>query len=205
MNYFFGDRHTIVDESKVVTMNQIHSNIVKYVTVADIGTDVHECDGIVTDCRNVPLVVKTADCVPLLMWWNESVIAAVHAGWRGTVQSIAVKGVELMEKHGAVREQINIAVGPSIKFECYEVKNDFCDTVDFELGTGFCDLFVRQHDGILCADVKGMNIKLLTDCGINPDNITVNTECTCCNMDKYHSYRGSGGTKKGNMRSVIVL
>lgn len=204
MKYFFGDRHTIVDESTVVKMHQIHSNTVKYVTEADIGTVIPECDGIVTDRPNVPLVVKTADCVPILMW-SDNVIAAVHAGWRGTVQSIAVKAVELMEKYGAVREQINVAIGPSIQFECYEVKSDFCDTVNSELGTGFCDLFVRPHENIMCADVKGMNIKLLTDCGINPDNITVNTECTCCNMDKYHSYRGSGGTKKGNMRSVIVL
>ena len=202
VTYYFGTRDTITDLSSVVAMNQIHSNIVKYVTEADIGTVISECDGIVTDRENVPLSVKTADCVPLLMWDN-SVIAAVHAGWRGTISSIAVNAVDMMISHGAVRENIKVAVGASICFECYEVQSDFYDAVESALGTEFCDMFIRQYNGQLHTDVKGMNLKLLTDNGIKPENITVCPDCTCCNMDKYYSYRG-GKNKQEIMRSVIV-
>lgn len=204
MTHYFGTRDTVTDLSAVVKMNQrYHTNNVRYVTEADIGATIPECDGIVTDRKNVPLSVKTADCVPLLMW-TDNVIAAVHAGWRGTIQSIAVKAVDMMTDYGAVRGDIKIAVGPSIRFECYEVQQDFYDAVKSALGIEFCNLFVRPHNGKLHADVMGMNVKLLTDNDIKRENITIHPDCTCCNMDKYYSYRGSGGDKSV-MRSVIVM
>ena len=198
VTYYFGTRDTIVDLSSVVAMNQIHSNIVKYVTEADIGTIIPECDGIVTDRKNIPLSVKTADCVPLLMW-DADVIAAVHSGWRGTVSRIAVNAIDMMVKYGAVRDDIKVAVGPSICVDCYEVQADFCDAVESALGIEFCDLFIRDSH----ANVRGMNLKLLADNGIKSTNITVSPDCTRCNMDKYYSYRGSGGLRDVN-RSVIV-
>ena len=198
MTYYFGTRTTVTDLSAVVSMNQIHSNIVKYVTESDIGTVIPECDGIVTDRVNVPLSVKTADCVPLLMY-DDTVIASVHAGWRGTISLIAVNALDMMVKYGALRENIKVAVGPSICCEHYEIQQDFYNAVESSLGTEFCDMFIRNSH----ADVKGMNLKLLADNGIKAENITVSPDCTWCNIDKYHSYRGSGGVRDVN-RSVII-
>jgi len=183
-------------------MNQIHSNIVRYVTEADVGTVIPECDGIVTDRENVPLSVKTADCVPLLMW-DDNVISAVHAGWRGTISLIAVNAIDMMIKYGAISENINVAVGASICFAHYEVQEDFYNAVESALGTEFCDMFVRSYKDEIHADVKGMNLKLLADNGIKSGNIKVCPDCTLCNIDKYYSYRG-GKNKNEVMRSVIV-
>lgn len=196
MNFYFGTRHTAVDLSRVVSMNQIHSGTVKYVTENNVGTRIPECDGIVTDRKNVALAVKTADCVPLLMH-TDNVITAVHAGWRGTIQNIAVNAVKLMMDYGANVNNIKIAVGPSICFNCYEVKDDFVQAVESIIGK---TEFVRNGH----ADIAGINIKLLTDFGVPRENIEFSNICTCCNQNLYFSYRGSGG-KPDCMYHVIEL
>lgn len=204
-SHYFGTKNTITDLTRMITMDQIHSGTVKYVTAQDIGAKIPQCDGIVTNSPYTALSVKTADCVPILMCDDENqVIAAVHAGWRGTINSIAVNAVKLMIEYGADLNKIMIALGPSIKLECYEVREDFREAVISALGSDICDIFVRTIGNTLRADIPGINIHLLTEFGIPGENIDICPECTCCNPEVFQSYRGSGG-KNDIMRSVISL
>jgi YfiH family protein len=205
VDHNFGDKNTPFDFKTTVVMNQIHSDIIKYVTESDVGTIIEQCDALVTGRSDVTISVKTADCVPLLMYGG-GIIAAVHAGWRGTIKLIAPKTVKFMADLGVHISDIKIAVGPCICYDCYEVKDDFRQAVRGAVGSEYCDMFVRDYSGTgsLHADITALNIKLLTDCGIKPANIENLNICTCCNKDVYFSYRGSGGAKDVN-RNVIRL
>src|ERR1044071_6604629 len=91
----------------------------------------------ITSTPGIFLGVLTADCVPMLFVApEEKVVAAVHAGWRGTLAGIAEKAVgQLVEKHGASLQEIEIAVGPAIGSCCYEVGRDVLDPMQARWGS----------------------------------------------------------------------
>ena len=184
-----------------LTARQRHSDIVLYVT----GEGEYTADGLITDRAGVGVAVKTADCTPILMYdENTGAAAAIHAGWRGTVASIALRALEKMLSLGAEKENIRIAVGPSICFDCYEVKEDFRDAVRGGLGGGICDMFVREKEGRLHADVAGMSAHLLRQVGIPDRHIEESGLCTCCLGELFHSYRRDGCVEKCQWNSIIV-
>ena len=117
------------DYKRISAPNQVHKTNILVVTEEDAGDGIarplthSEIDVQITNVKNVPLIVYTADCVPILMVDPISrVIATVHAGWRGTVEGIAAKTVEKMkEVYGCMPENIHAVIGPSIGPSNYEV------------------------------------------------------------------------------------
>lgn len=117
------------DYKRISAPNQVHKTNILVVTEEDAGDGIarplthSEIDAQITNVKNVPLIVYTADCVPILMVDPISrVIATVHAGWRGTVEGIAAKTVEKMkEVYGCMPENIHAVIGPSIGPSNYEV------------------------------------------------------------------------------------
>ena len=117
------------DYKRISAPNQVHKTNILVVTEEDAGDGIArplthtEIDAQITNVKNVPLIVYTADCVPILMVDPISrVIATVHAGWRGTVSGIAAKTVEKMkEVYGCMPENIHAVIGPSIGPSNYEV------------------------------------------------------------------------------------
>ena len=106
---------------------QIHSADISYVNQGGIYPP---GDGFYTDTPGVILTVKVADCVPILLEDpKKRLIAALHAGWRGTVAGIAQKGVEALGGMGADPADIQVAIGTSIRPCCYEVREDFYSAV----------------------------------------------------------------------------
>ena len=188
-----------------VSSHQIHSARVRYVTEADRGRVFDDCDGFVTDRKGVSLVVKTADCVPILLADPKAgVIAAVHAGWRGTVGSIAQNAVWEMLRLGATVENIRIAVGACIHPCCFEVQTDFVEAVAALRGRAFTDAHITGREGRLYADLVGMNLTILAEAGISPAQIDVSADCTCCAPYLYHSHRATRG-RRGTMATVIGM
>ena len=85
-----------------------------------------EGDALVTDRKNTPIAVLTADCAPILFYDEDrKMIAAIHAGWRGAYKNIIEKVVKFMIKKGCSSQNITAAVGPCISSNNYEVKEDF--------------------------------------------------------------------------------
>lgn len=191
--------------TRMFSAQQIHSATVATVTSADLGRD-FSCDGFVTAERGLLLTVKTADCVPILLCDETAgVIAAVHAGWRGTVAGIACEAVRAMTALGASPSRIVAAIGPCIHRECYEVDAPFLAAVkeQNEALTAFVTPLPHK-EGHYLADLVAMNRDLLLSAGLNEGNLYVCGFCTACASEVFFSHRASGG-KRGLMMAGISL
>ena len=185
----------------VVFTNQIHSADVLTVGSGDIGKT-YDCDGFVTGEAGVTLAVRTADCVPILLYDPEAqVIGAVHAGWRGTAAGIQKNAVRRMCDLGSRPCDIRVAIGACIHKCCYKVGEDFRNTLYDMLGHELTDRHVSAE---LYADLVGLNVDMLCEAGVHPDNITASSDCTCCQPELYFSHRASKG-KRGVMSAFISL
>ena len=209
------------DPQKVISLPQIHSDIIYKVDGRDAGQgyyirdNLREGDGYITDSPDVVLGVKSADCVPILFECFENTnsgekivaVGAVHAGWRGSVKGIAPKCVRMLcEKYGVVPQNIRVAIGPCIHKCCFEVGEDFVSEFESALGrelaSGF--IFPSSKEGKFYCDLVSLNKRLLTDVGVLPENIQIIDRCTCCEPKIFYSHRYSGGLR-GTMLSVIGM
>ena len=130
-----------MDLTEVVYARQIHSRIVPVVTRADAQNPwlaPHlECDGFVTAEPGLPVAIFVADCIPVLLEdLAHGVVAAVHCGWRGSVQDILGAALSQMRSLGARPEDVSAAIGPGIGACCFEVGPEVAEGVDALLGGG---------------------------------------------------------------------
>ena len=111
---------------KIILLNQVHSNKFHYVGMHSKLNNKFEGDAIVTDRKNTPIAILTADCAPLLLYDDKKkMIAAIHVGWKGSYKDIVKKVVKFMIKKGCSSRNITAAIGPCISCNNYEVKEDF--------------------------------------------------------------------------------
>ena len=112
---------------KIVLLNQIHSNKFYYIGKnSKLNNTKFNGDALVTDKRNLPIAVLTADCAPILIHdKNKKMIAAIHAGWKGAYKDIVQKVVKFMIKKGCSPKNLTAVIGPCISSNNYEVKENF--------------------------------------------------------------------------------
>ena len=112
---------------KIILLNQVHSNKFHYISKnSKLDNNKFEGDALITDKRNIPIAVLTADCAPILIYdKDKKMIAAIHVGWRGAYKNIVKKVVKFMIKKGCYSQNITAAIGPCISANNYEVKEDF--------------------------------------------------------------------------------
>ena len=199
------------DAESVVSMPQIHSNRVIYATSDMRGEGYFlspscECDGYVTNTSGVTVGVRTADCVPILLEDAEAgVVAALHAGWRGTFSDICGEGIKKMIAKGADASRIVAVIGPSICQNCYEVGKDVLDVSLLCMGEDALAFFApREQAGKYLVDIKGANKYLLERAGVKPKNIEILDLCTYEHPELFWSHRYTNG-RRGTMLSVITL
>jgi polyphenol oxidase len=164
-----------------------------------------ECDGIVTNQPGLMIAVCVADCVPLLLHDPvKGVVAALHAGWQGTVGNIAGKGVEAMvSMFGSNPKDILAAIGPSISACCYEVDAPVRDA--FKKAGAAWDLYARESgEKKWQLDLAAANKQQLIDAGLSPSQIESEPLCVCCNQELFFSYRRDGGDT-GRQVGFIML
>ena len=145
------------------------------------------------------LGIETADCLPvLLVDPRRRVVAAAHAGWRGTAKGIARKTLEAMVADGSRAEDVIAALGPGIGPCCYEVGPELVA----QFGPGGDAFFVPGKGDRLKLDVRAANVRQLRDGGVPEAQIQSVADCTFHEDGRYHSYRreGQGG---GRMISFI--
>ena len=164
------------------------------------------CDAIVSDARGVLAGVKTADCVPILLADPiTGAYAAVHAGWRGTLARVALKGLEQMRReYGAEPENVIVAIGPAAGACCYEVGLDVIDVFKTEFPHEL-DIFNPTRDNHACIDLLCVNRNQLSGASVKPANIFTAPLCTMCRTDLFFSYRREKNVygKVGRLMSVI--
>lgn len=155
-------------------------------------------DALITDQLGLWIGVKTADCVPILLWDETAgVVAAAHAGWRGTAKNIAGKTARAMrEDFSATR--ISAAIGPCICAHCFETGEDVPDAMPPEV----FDYITMIAPGRFMVDLPGINAALLRQAGVL--NVTMPEACTACDPKTYWSHR-KHGQERGLQVSLIEL
>lgn len=193
---------------RMVFSRQVHGVDVRRVTAADTHTLFapvpYEADALITNEESLPLVIFTADCIPILL--HDPVtgsIGAAHAGWRGTVMDIAGITVRKMQEcFGAKPEDITAAIGPGISVCCFETDAEVPEAVMALLGDAAGAYITEKDSGKAMVDLKGVNYYLLERAGVK--NIDISDECTMCMSDKYWSHRHTAG-ERGSQASIIML
>jgi len=192
---------------QLATAWQVHGDTVKQVaTDADIRNSEEYADALVCDLDNILVGVKTADCVPILI--ADSVtraFAAVHAGWRGTVKSIAAKAIaKLNEVYGAKPQDLICAIGPAACGRNYEIGSDVIDAfADSFTNSG--KYFRSTREGHALVDLHRTNRDQLIEAGVSVNNIYTAPFCTMERPDLFFSYRLEKQKlgKTGRLLSVI--
>ena len=150
--------------------------------------DQPEGDAVVTDQPGLFIGVKTADCVPVLLWDEAAgVTAAVHAGWRGTALHIADKTVRVMRDEFGARE-IRAAIGPCICQNCFVTRGEVPEAM-----TDMPQYITRIGDDQYLVDLPGINTALLREAGVL--DVEAPSGCTVCGPERYWSHRKHGADR----------
>lgn len=199
---------------RMVYTKQTHTTNIKIVDDSHAGMgitrerDYDNIDGLVTNTRNLCLVSSYADCIPVtLVDEKQHVIAAMHAGWKGTVGNIAANGFNAMKNaFGCVNENIKAFIGPGICMDCYEVSSDVADMFKAAYTKQEVNLLLNngKTEGKYQLNLLSANYINLINCGIKASDIYVSDVCTCCNSNILFSHRASKG-KRGIMCNFIYL
>ncbi len=199
LDHGFGTRQqSLAAVHPLAQLQQVHSSC-----TIEAGTHpgvLGEADGLLTGEPGLFLGVKTADCLPLLLVDPDvHAIAAVHAGWRGTVARIARRAVEHLERRfGSKPRRLVAALGPGI--------GPCCFAVGPEVAAQFRDLFPERADldRRTHLDLVEANLRILEEAGVPRARVDAGRLCTCCQPAEFHSYRRDG-QRAGRMFSVIAI
>ena len=112
---------------RIILLNQIHSNKFHFINkTSKLLKNKFEGDALITNKKNLPIAVLTADCAPIFLHDEKTkMIAAIHAGWKGAYKDILTRVVNFMIKKGCSSKNITAAIGPCISINNYQVKEDF--------------------------------------------------------------------------------
>ena len=196
-----------VDEASVfVIANQTHSNHVCIIDKKEmrgwekLEDAVEDCDALVTDRENVIVTILTADCVPILLYDPvKRVVAAIHAGWRGTEGEIAMKTIDAMKRRfDTDPSDILAGVAPAIGKCCYEVGEDVASHF-----SAYSDA-IDRHGEKSMLDLPGINKRQMLAAGILKEHIEMSGICTACEVETFFSYRREQGCS-GRFMSMIGL
>ena len=196
-----------VPASRLLRLRQVHGRDVVVVSAGGEGPAVDpapEADALASNDPGAALVIRGADCVPVLMADRRlGVVAAAHAGWRGTAARTAVAALDaLRERWGTRPEDLVVALGPSIGPCCYQVGEGL---VEAFAGAGHQApardrWFTRGAD--LRLDLWRANVDLLVEAGVPAAQIHVSGLCTACHLEQCFSYRKEG-EHTGRLAGVI--
>ena len=193
-----------IDYRDLVCARQIHANSIKYVQEEYKGkgalsseSAIEDTDAFITDKRNVPLAIFTADCPSLFLYDPKTpAIGLVHAGWRSTRENILTKAIKsIQEKFNTLTEYLYVGFGPAIRSCCYEVGKEF---VNFFPGD------IIQRDKHYYLDLVSINKRQALRNGVKEINIFDSGICTFCHNEEFFSYRKEG-KPCGRQMSVIML
>ena len=190
-----GDRSPLI-------LRQVHGATVVSAGASAAGS---RADGAVAvrGAGSIPLAVRTADCVPILMAYRRgTAVAAVHAGWRGAAAAIARRAVERLVGIGAAARDLRVALGPAIGPCCYGVGEDVLEQVARASGLPPSAVAGRGSTGARTLDLHGALRGQLLAAGVADDAIHTAPWCTACHRDLFFSYRRDLGRTGRHMACI---
>lgn len=202
---------------KLIIPHQVHGKEVLAIDEKFLSLDLMSrkarldgIDALVTNLKDVCVCVSTADCVPVLILdRRRGVVAAVHAGWRGTVKNIVGETIRTMiATYGTRPEDCAAVIGPSISLDSFEVGDEVYDEF---ANAGFdMERIARRYPCATNNTQAKWHINLweanrlqLLEAGVNNSNVMLANICTFINYDKFFSARRLT-IKSGRMVSGIM-
>ncbi len=216
------------EQTPIIAVRQFHSNLVVVADRRDVKRATpRKADGVISAVPGLLVAIQTADCIPVLVAdRKQRVVAAFHAGWRGTVKRIVELGVGRMRvEFGSRPADLVAAIGPGAAQCCYAVGEELLSEFESQFSyarelfrevfdsdpvrTRYPMLFMTQrapgHSPIgpqLHLDLIEANRRQLLDAGVKASAISTTGGCTNCHTDLFFSHRASRG-HAGRMMSVI--
>lgn len=182
----------------LLSANQTHSKNIFSLRENDIlpTGEIENIDAFISNVPGVFLMIKVADCHGILISDPaKNIIAAVHSGWRGSVQNIIAATIDVMKKFGSNPADLEVEISPSLGPCCqvfsdpyHELPAEFHQYIDEKNHVNFWQATLDQ----------------LSACGVLSKNIQQSKICTSCNTDQYFSYRKEGAAT-GRFAVVIGL
>lgn len=200
------DYREFIARKRSIMPEQTHS--INIGIVEDRLATFPETDALITTERNLPIGVKTADCVPILLnATGIGAVAAIHAGWKGTLGGIVAKTIDKLVEMGESQNKIFAAIGPSICGECYEVSQELAEQF---MAHGFEEVIIRGKgedpygkktftEKSFRIDLKKANEMLLLKNKVPSENIYISDICTRHSVTIPHpwpSWRRCSGTSE---------
>ncbi len=183
------NRVTGLEHRTLSSARQVHGARVVDLSEIAVGEE-PQADALIARLSETPErfpVIRTADCVPILIADPATkTVAAVHSGWRGTVQRIVPETIARFMRYGIAPDELRVAIGPAIGVCCYEIGDD-----------------VRKALGG-SADLKRIVQAQALDSGVLPERIWCSDGCTFCEPARWHSYRRDG-REAGRQTAFIGL
>ncbi|MBI4008894.1 peptidoglycan editing factor PgeF [Candidatus Roizmanbacteria bacterium] len=200
-------KQQFVTFNSMVTLEQIHSTNTKVLDELDLtgqSTKIEETDGVITKQTNLILLVRNADCVPLIFADKSAgIIGISHQGWRGSLKKMAVKMVDELIKEGAKINNLQVAIGPAIGACCYDVDEDryysFLEEFD-----GYSDKIFSMKKGRWHLNLSLLNYLQLMEAGVKKDHIDFFPFCTKCDHRRFFSRRRAGSKNFPEMFNFII-
>lgn len=195
-----------VNVDQVVRVRQVHGRAVSVVRSGDtVSHPIHaDADAIVVTAPGKVASVRTADCVPILIADRaHRVVAAIHAGWRGTAAGVAAAAIQAIRDGGVDAADLVAAIGPSVGPCCYQVDRPVREAFD-ATQPGSAHSFVPDGDGRWKLDLWRANAEQLIEAGVPAGAIEVARLCTADQLDTFYSHRREGAGA-GRMVAAIRL
>lgn len=201
------------DAAQLCSCDQVHGTAVFRVTRAQAGAGsldyasaIRETDALITDEKDVPLLLFFADCTPILFFDPRHRAAGIaHGGWKGTVGKIAQKTVLAMQREFGTRpEDCLVGIGPAIGPCCYEVDSAISDQFAAAFPQNQAEIILAAGGGKQKLDLWAANRCQLEEIGVQQEHIDVAAVCTQCNSDVFFSYRADQG-HTGRIGALLCL
>lgn len=201
-----------VDPTRLVACQQVHGKQIHKVTAPDAGRGhashldgIPECDGLITDLVGVPLLVMVADCIPVILTDpQQGVVAAVHAGWRGTQQGIVAEAIELMvQDYGANPSDIHVGIGAGIGFDAFEVGPEVAEAFQDQIDLSDASLAYQKGEKYHL-NLQAINRLQAQAKGVPDTQIAHLPHCTFRESELFYSYRRDKGVT-GRLGALVCL
>ena len=187
---FSSTRHSSLSElqsefpshySPIITMSQVHSAAYQVVD-AESKSPIENVDALISTSPGVPIAAKSADCLPILISHPAPLVAAIHAGRRGTESGITSTVINAIQSMVDTDEALTIWLGPRICYNCYEINPD-----------------TQEHFDLISKNIAQINDTAPNACIIDSQ------QCTACNPKDFYSYRKGDLSPQNRLLSIICI